>query len=417
MASINVAELSDNELRKKIKELGKDAGPITKTTRPIWERKLTKLMAEQNGVAQEEPKKERRKSKGRPPAAAPPAPSAQKKTPSRTTAKGKKLAMFSSDEEPEEATLRSVQTSPIGFPSPTVVADKIEVKNKKTSSPIQNGKNLIAPSPASSIKITTRRKTMNKIESNDSDTNTATIESSFKSNISSRSRRNDDNQVLSSRSSKKLSEYSDDDFTDSGFKPKVYTNSNVLSSNNRLKTAEPEILSHQDDLLFKKPTALPSSSSSVYRLSTLTKTDLNSSSTKRSSSPIDKALLNPPKNKTESIASEIEATLDEIRKSYKAKKPSPLIESSRTVSHTSKIEKNFEKYEETEEKDEDGDMEDEEIDVKFAPTFGFMSKKVLFCSVFVVLLIALFLGLYDVGEKTDAKLGITQSLGNYVLFI
>lgn len=416
MASINVAELTDSELRKKIKELGKDAGPITKTTRPIWEKKLAKLLAEKNEVVQEEPKKERRKSKGRVAAAPVVAPPAQKKTPTRSTAKGKKLAMFSSDEEPEEAILRSVQTSPIGFPSPTVVAKKIEIK--KTSSPVQNGKSLIAPSPASSIKTTTRRRTINKIEPNDSNTNTTSIQSSFESSISSRSRRNDDKQqVLSSRSSKKLSEYSDDDFTDSGsgFKPKVYTHSNILSTNSRIKSAESETLRQQDDLLFKRPTALPSSSS-VYTRSTLTKIDLNSSS-KRSASPVDKALLNPPKNKTESIASEIEATLDEIRNSYKAKKPSPLTRSSRTVSHTTKPEKNYDNNEETEEENEmEDDMEDEEIDVKFAPTFGFMSKKVIFFSAFIVLLIALIAGLYYVGEKTDVKLGITQSLGNIFKF-
>ena len=73
--------------------------------------------------------------------------------------------------------------------------------------------------------------------------------------------------------------------------------------------------------------------------------------------------------------------------------------SSRTVSHTTKPEKNYDNNEETEEENEmEDDMEDEEIDVKFAPTFGFMSKKVIFFSAFIVLLIALIAGLYYVGE-------------------
>jgi len=42
MANVNV--LSDADLRKKLKDLGVSAGPITKTTRSSWVKKLTKLL-------------------------------------------------------------------------------------------------------------------------------------------------------------------------------------------------------------------------------------------------------------------------------------------------------------------------------------------------------------------------------------
>ena len=411
MASVNVAELSDSELRKKIKELGKDAGPITKTTRPIWEKKLVKLLAEKDGVVQEEPKKERRKSKGRGAAAVSPAP---KKTPSRSTAKGKKLAMFSSDEEPEQAILKSVQTSPIGFPSPTVITQRLEIK--KTSSPVQNGKNYIAPSTTSSL-ITTRRKSSNIFNSNEN-RKTATVKSDVTSTMTSKNY-GQQQQVSSLRSSKtkKLSEFSDDDFTDSGFKPKVYTYSHVLSSN-RVPSDETDFRKPQEDLLFKRPGALPSSS---INMRSSTKTELISSS-KRSASPIDKALLNPLKDKKELIESQIQATLEKVRKSFKAKKPSPLIAGNlRTVSHTNKNDQDYDDGDDNdnndEETEEEGHMEDEEIDVKFSPNFlslwRFMSNKMLLLSLLLVLLIAIFLGLYYVGDKTDAKLGIAHSLGKY----
>ena len=402
-SSINVTELSDSELRKKIKELGKDAGPITKTTRPIWEKRLVKLLAEKDGVVQEEPKKDRRKSKSRATAAAAPVVPAPKKTPTRATAKTKTLAMFSSDEEPEEAVLKSIQTSPIGFPSPTVLAEKVVVK-KTASSPIKNGgKSQIIPGSPS---VNSRRKTLNTSEYSDIRNRTAAPSSITSNNI--------DQKLVSSRTSKRISEFSDDDFSDSGLKSKVYTSSNMLSST-RIGSDETDFKKTQDDLLFKRPTTIPPN---LDPRSTLTRASEINRYSRRNSSPVDKALLNPPKDvsksKRESIENEIKATLDEVRKSYKAKKPSPLARSSRTLLHSNNKDEPKHKDEETEEDEDDEEHldDDEEIDVKFAPIFlslrRFLTNKMLFLSVIIVLLSAIFAGLYYFGDKAEAKLEVAD---------
>ena len=155
MATIDVHELTDSELRKKIKELGKDVGPITKTTRPIWEKRLIKLLAENNGTEVSEPKKERRKSAGRSTTVTASRSSSRSKTPPRTSNRGKKLAMFSSDEELEEASVRSVQTSPVGFPSPTVSLTSIIDRNKTTDS---SSKITATASPAFKKQIETSKR-------------------------------------------------------------------------------------------------------------------------------------------------------------------------------------------------------------------------------------------------------------------
>uniref|UniRef100_A0A915CXE8 LEM domain-containing protein n=1 Tax=Ditylenchus dipsaci TaxID=166011 RepID=A0A915CXE8_9BILA len=52
--NIPLSNLSDEELRKKLEVYGTNAGPVTPSTRKLYERKLLKLMEDFSGTEQEE---------------------------------------------------------------------------------------------------------------------------------------------------------------------------------------------------------------------------------------------------------------------------------------------------------------------------------------------------------------------------
>ncbi|XP_065669546.1 uncharacterized protein LOC100215426 isoform X2 [Hydra vulgaris] len=94
MAEINVTELSNAELRKKLTEFGKSVGPITKSTRVTLENKLKKLINESEqsiSNSSNHKKKVVRKSNI----------SSRRSSLSRSDSSNLKFAPFSSDEEDE----------------------------------------------------------------------------------------------------------------------------------------------------------------------------------------------------------------------------------------------------------------------------------------------------------------------------
>ncbi|XP_066919549.1 LEM protein 2-like [Clytia hemisphaerica] len=389
MATVNVAELSDSELRKKIKELGKEAGPITKTTRHIWEKRLLKYLAENDEVdAPVVAKKERRKSGGRAAAVSSltsttssSRSSSRTKTPTRNS---KKLAMFSSDEEPEEASLRSVQTSPIGFPSPNVV-----VADKKLSEDLTSIKT-VSPKKVNESNINVKRRASSRVVL-DSKKSTSTARAT--SSVAA------DDLIYQVPKPPKLSEFSDDDFTDLVSKRRSKASSHVVINSHTSTNGL-----HNDDIDFKqrenvlmKRTSVTVPSSSTPSASPLNSTTRISNITRRNT---------PDRNKdTSSIDKEIEATLSQVRKSFVSKKPSPL-GTARIISNTKKVEP-----EEEEEETED----EEELEVQFASTFLtfqniLKNKKTLISIISLIILIFAFgIYFYTAGDR-EMKLGITQDV-------
>lgn len=254
-----VDQLTDSELRKQLKSYGQDVGPITKTTRRLWEKKLEKFQLSGPPDKKEEELKgkttRRRSSISRQSTATRAASPSRRKS----TAKSKKLAPFSSDEDEPQVPLstsrRSIQTSPIGFPE-----KQESIPTNKTPLSVLAEKN----------SVTSRRKSSQR-------TYTLT-----------------DSSSNSYQSTTRSSEFSDDDFPESKLKQ---SKRQSLPSNG----------GHESLI-----TSVSRRRNSVDRLSMPRKYVSESGATPTRNS------LNESK-----IRDEIDASLLQIRNTFSAKKPSP----------------------------------------------------------------------------------------------
>ena len=366
MADVNVTGLSDSELRKSLKDLGQNVGPITKSTRNLWEKKLIKLLESSNENEEKKEKKTRRKS-GRVTTAASNTTtstraSTRTKTPSRS--RNKKLAVFSSDDDEEDNSVdqlptKSAQTSPIGFPSPEVsvlkdispaaakILKPVSVVSRKIN--ISNDNQINGVSSMKGEGLTPRRKVLtNNNKSSD-----------FSPRV---------------QHPQRISEFSDDDFTELKSKRTNYSllNGKGVSSRAANITLPKKTLSSTPTHILNR------GSPSV----TLEKSSIN-----------------------HDIRDEIDASLSQLRKSYTSKKPSPVFGKKKSFTN-----------QQNESEEEDQEFEDEELDAEFASSFAsfhaiLKNKKILLYIFSAVVIALLAIGFYFYTEEKEGLLRITESNG------
>jgi len=258
------------------------------------------LLAEKDeaDAPEPEPKKERRKSTGR---AAPTRTSnaRSKATPSRTSAKSKKLAMFSSDEEAteDEVTVKSMQTSPIGFPSPEVSLRDISAVPTNSFTKKQTA----ASSPLTKRRLSSRVDAISRKPTGMTSNKPDLITQAY-------------------QPSRKIYEFSDDDFDESH---KSTYSSLIYSTMNGLHHRPiDQSRKDADDLLFKKPTSVPSSTTpTTHHFSSSPSPSRILSPLVRRNSPL---LDNKISFKEDELRSKIDDSLHQMRRSFSSKKPSPI---------------------------------------------------------------------------------------------
>lgn len=343
---------------------------------------------DQTDAPEPEPKKERRKSVGRP--ATRTTNGRSKTTPARSSTKNKKLAVFSSDEEvaEDEATVKSVNTSPIGFPSP-----EVSIRDVSTFPIDSTTKKYTAASST--------RRLSSKVDA-----------ISRKSTTTYKTKKAPDLMTQAYQPSRKVSEFSDDDLGEpykskytSSYTSSAYS-SGYSTSNGLHHRPVVQTRKDADDFIFKKPSAVPSSTTpTTHHFSSSPSPSRILSPAVRKNSP----LLNKTPFDEEKIRSKVDEGLHQLRKSFSSKKPSPLT-NTRTVSNT--------KYNDTEEESEtDEELEDEEIDVEYGSRGDlwqmFVKNKTKLFIFFFALLFAtaaIWAFLYN-SDEMDRHLGIGQSNG------
>ena len=339
MAEINVADLSNAELRKKLTELGKSVGPITKSTRITLENKLKKLLSSKDSEHSNSESADHKKKVGRKSNT-----SSRRSSLSRSDSSKVKFGLFSSDEEDESLfDLKKFKSS-----KETLDYEKTTSLNNKNESSKPKGLFTSADSDTSNVSPNIQSEKNSKAyipELNNSSTSRKILPPSPSTFISSSSTVTNKPELLrnsqtvsgqksaeinseSNKNFKSLNgEYSDDDHIVEKLTEAKHQNI-IKLSNKEIKSSTLPLESN----IFRTPTS-PVGLSRVNGKSVSKYADLD-----------------------RKIREEVDASLAKVRKSFTLKKPSPptsshrlKLSSSNNYSTNIKVEKKpFEEQEENE---------------------------------------------------------------------